>query len=301
MTRHVIVTGANKGIGLALCAEILARHSDTSVFLCSRDVARGQAAAASLGAAAHDRVTVVPLDVGDGESVAAAAAIVSAKLGDAKLYGLVNNAGMLPTAADASAMVDTLNVNVRGPKRVVDAFVPLMDAQGGRIVHISSAAGPSFVAKCSAERRAAFIDPAVTWDAIEAVMAENVELAKANAPTASFVDKGFFSEPGAYYIYGLSKACLNMYNHVLARERPSLFVSACTPGFIETDLSAPMAARAGKTAADMGMKSPKDGTVSAMALLFGPVGESGRYFGSDAVRSPLDKYRAPGDAPYTGE
>jgi hypothetical protein len=27
---------------------------------------------------------------------------------------------------------------------------------------------------------------------------------------------------------------------------------------------------------------------------------SGQYYGSDCVRSPFDKYRSPGDPPYTG-
>ena len=31
-----------------------------------------------------------------------------------------------------------------------------------------------------------------------------------------------------------------------------------------------------------------------------PAGESW-FYGSDAQRSPLDKYRSPGDPPYTGE
>lgn len=92
-----------------------------------------------------------------------------------------------------------------------------------------------------------------------------------------------------------------MYNHLVAREHPSLIVNACTPGFIETDLTRPMAARSGRTPEQMGMKPPKEGTLAAMKLLFGDVATSGRYYGSDGVRSPLHKYRAPGDPPYTGD
>lgn len=28
---------------------------------------------------------------------------------------------------------------------------------------------------------------------------------------------------------------------------------------------------------------------------------SGRYYGSDGLRSPLDRYRSPGDPPYQGD
>ena len=38
----------------------------------------------------------------------------------------------------------------------------------------------------------------------------------------------------------------------------------------------------------------------SMFLLFGEPEGNGRYYGSDALRSPLDRYRAPGSAPYTG-
>ena len=51
----------------------------------------------------------------------------------------------------------------------------------------------------------------------------------------------------------------------------------------------------------MNAKSPDEGTVSAMFLLFGQLEGNGRYYGSDAMRSPLDSYRAPGSPPYAGE
>jgi hypothetical protein len=92
-----------------------------------------------------------------------------------------------------------------------------------------------------------------------------------------------------------------MYNHLVSREHPSLIVNACTPGFIETDLTRVMAQKAGKTPQEMGMKSPEAGAVSCLHLLFSDLhGARGQYFGSDAIRSPIDKYRGPGDPPYTG-
>ena len=100
--------------------------------------------------------------------------------------------------------------------------------------------------------------------------------------------------------YGLSKACLNAYTVELARTNPTLTVNACTPGFIETDMTRPYADARGVAPAEMGMLSPAEGTRSTMHLLFGEVGGSGWYFGSDAVRSPLDRYRSPGDPPFTG-
>jgi len=81
----------------------------------------------------------------------------------------------------------------------------------------------------------------------------------------------------------------------LARKYPDLLINSCTPGFIETDLTKPIADRMGKTPADMGMKSPEAGAIAAEYLMMADLKseiagyESGRYYGSDAIRSPLHK------------
>ena len=47
---------------------------------------------------------------------------------------------------------------------------------------------------------------------------------------------------------------------------------------------------------------PEKGTIAPYFCLFGdvPFGPevNGRYYGSDGVRSPLDRYRGPGDPAY---
>ena len=105
---------------------------------------------------------------------------------------------------------------------------------------------------------------------------------------------------GDWPAYGISKACTNAYSIYLAKKNPNLTINACTPGFIETDLTRPMAESNGKTPAEMGMKSPEEGVSASVFLLMGNPSGSGHYYGSDCVRSPLDKYRSPGDPPYTG-
>ena len=106
--------------------------------------------------------------------------------------------------------------------------------------------------------------------------------------------------------YGVSKAALNAYTVELARNQPNLLINSCTPGFIETDPTRPMAEKAGKTPEEMGMKKTENGTVAAVFLMMNDLPaeiagyESGRYYGSDGVWSPLHKYRAPGDPPYDG-
>ena len=87
---------------------------------------------------------------------------------------------------------------------------------------------------------------------------------------------------------------------ILARENPGLVINACTPGFIETDMTRPTAEARGAAPAELGMKPPAAGTVAILFLLFGRPHGSGHYYGSDAKRSPLDRYRAPGSPEYSG-
>ncbi|MFW6049774.1 MAG: SDR family NAD(P)-dependent oxidoreductase [Myxococcota bacterium] len=293
---RVLVTGANKGIGRATVAAILGARDDAHVLLGSRSRERGEAARAEL--VARDpgweaRIEVLPLDVADDASVAAAAEAVASRHGTlpAPLYGLVNNAGIGDGDADLRTV---LEINTRGPHRVCEAFLPMLDPQAGRIVNVASAAGPNFVSGCSPERQRALTDPDVTWAQIEALMQEALDI---EASGGDFAAAGL----GDGRPYGLSKALLNAYTIALARNHPNLTINACTPGFIETDLTRPFADAKGVSPQEMGMKPPEHATRVILHLLFGDPGGTGWYFGSDAERSPLDRYRSPGDPPYTGD
>ena len=50
----------------------------------------------------------------------------------------------------------------------------------------------------------------------------------------------------------------------------------------------------------VGALTPDQGTLAPMHLLFGELEGNGRYYGSDAKRSPLDRYRKPGSPPFEG-
>ena len=290
MNKQIVITGANKGIGLATVKAILSAGDDTSVWLGSRDASRGEAARAEIlgeNPVWADRVTVLEIDVGRDTSVERAVDRVIGSIEEGSLYGVVNNAGIY------SGLLQTIfNVNTLGPWRVTKGFLPHLQ-EGGRIVNISSAAGPMFVATCSEERKKAMTNPKVSWPDIKALMAESLAI---DRRAGDFAEEGLGD--GAHY--GLSKALLNAYTIATARRNKSLLVNACTPGFIETDLTRPFAESQGKTPEQMGMKSAADGTRATMHLLFGDLLSSGWYFGSDAVRSPLDRYRAPGDPAYDG-
>ncbi len=295
--RRIVVTGANKGIGLAIAQAILEQHEDTFVYLSSRDAERGRASAASL-TKAHPgfeaRIEVVALDVASDASVRAAAEQVARRSSGEKLYALVNNAG-IGTGAGAS-LADVLQTNSLGIHRMCEAFLPLIDPARGRVVNVTSASGPSFVATCSKAMQQFFLDPQMTWPRLQALIDECIVLANAG-DKAAFAAKGL----GDGAAYGLSKALANTYTLLLAREHPKLRINACTPGFIETDMTRHYAASQGKAPAELGMQPPAAGAKAPTHLLFGELEGNGRFYGSDAQRSPLDRYRSPGSAPYTDD
>eukprot|EP01087_Luapelamoeba_hula_P000201 TRINITY_DN10127_c0_g1_i1.p1 TRINITY_DN10127_c0_g1~~TRINITY_DN10127_c0_g1_i1.p1 ORF type:complete len:302 (+),score=41.41 TRINITY_DN10127_c0_g1_i1:53-907(+) len=280
--KHIVVTGANKGIGLAIVKAILTEHADTFVYLGSRDTGRGREARDSLEGL-KDRIEVVELDVTSDASVQDCVGKVRAHLGSGRLYGLVNNAGI--GHGSGATLTDIVAANSIGLRRVTEAFLPLLEPEGGRVVNVTSASGPNFVSKTDAETRRLLTDPQVTWPALEEYLASE------GAQSASGSDA-----------YGLSKAVANAYTVAAAREHPNLRINACTPGFIETDLTRTFTeGKSQEEIAKLGMKPPSAGAVAPVFLLFGNPPDNGRYYGSDALRSPLDSYRSPGSPAYTGE
>jgi len=303
--RRILVTGSNKGIGLAIVNRCLADHADTYCILACRSKTRGDEAMASLVAdnpTWQNRMEVLEMDASSDDSVSAAAATLSERHGSspAPLYGLVNNAGIA-----AAAFEDILNVNVRGPRRVDSAFIPLLDPLKGRVVLVSSGVGPMTVSKCSDERKAFFLDNGVTWEQIEALMAEMLAYP---GGAKDLEAHGIGSGMGGY---GVSKALANSYMMCCARENPALLVNSCSPGLIATDLFTDfrpffVPSFVGRFLVQrlmprlMGAKTPDEGSVSTTFLLFSPDVGTGRYYGSDAKRSPLDVYRSAGSPPYEG-
>lgn len=167
---RILVTGANKGIGLAIVKGLLEAKQQSFVLLGCRDMTRGLDAVKSLtaeNASFGGRVEALEIDVSNPESVSKAAASVRARFtdgppGSSPLTALINNAGIMESVFSADNFANSVEVNVRGVMRTTEAFLPLLDATKGRVVIISSSAGPSFVARCSAERQKLMTDPSVT-------------------------------------------------------------------------------------------------------------------------------------------
>ena len=141
-TKTALVTGANKGIGLAIAQGLGALGFTVAVG--ARDEARRAEAVERLRGARIDAFGVA-LDVTSDESVAAAAATLG------HLDVLVNNAGISgpfgggaqdPTALDLDVVRTVLDTNVFGVVRVTNAMLPLLHrSDAPRIVNVSSNMG----------------------------------------------------------------------------------------------------------------------------------------------------------------
>ena len=138
MKRTAFVTGANRGLGLAIARRLA--QLEHAVLLGSRDLGAGEEAADSLRREGLD-VTSLRLDLNDATSIAEA--IGAIERSGRRVDVLVNNAGVLlekPLLEHAIAEIDeSVAVHLTGPLRLIRAFVPGMVAAGfGRIVNVSS-------------------------------------------------------------------------------------------------------------------------------------------------------------------
>lgn len=133
-----LITGANKGLGKKTARALVAEGH--TVWLGSRDEARGRAAAEEVGA------RFVQLDVTDDASVTAALATIGAS--GTGLDVLVNNAGIarrgagMTEALDGASVREVFDTNVVGIVRVTEAALPLLRSSSNPVVvNVSSALG----------------------------------------------------------------------------------------------------------------------------------------------------------------
>jgi len=294
--KRILITGANKGIGFATVAALLKSYEETFLLLGSRDLKKGQEAIKSLldrNPEWKDRLDLIEIDVESEDSINYASKEVISKFGrePCPLYAIVNNAGI---GSHELGLKKILQVNTYGPKRVCDTFIPLLNQTIGRVVNVTSASGPIYLATSRKKVKKLLTNSKVKWSEIKEFLDECLQ---SNLKLNQYLSR----DSQIAEFYGISKACTNAYTILLSKEYPNLTINACTPGFIETDLTRPIAIARGKTPSEMGMKSPEEGTSVSVFLLMGNPNGSGHYFGSDCVRSPLDRYRSPGDPPYNGK
>ncbi|MDR3387130.1 MAG: SDR family oxidoreductase [Rudaea sp.] len=140
--QRILVTGANRGLGLEFTRQLLARGD--RVLATSRHPGRAMALT-GLAAAHPGHLHVLPLDLDKERSIAELAREASA-LTDT-LDVLINNAGVLVSGERygeiaAKALADSFASNVIGPLLLTQTLSPLLEkAKNSRVMNLSSRLG----------------------------------------------------------------------------------------------------------------------------------------------------------------
>ena len=129
-----LVTGANRGIGLAIVHSLI-KHGANKVYAAVRNTASTKTLEQRYG----DQVSTVYIDLSKPESISALAAECS----DVDL--VINNAGVLSLTGPLDPNAETeflkeLEVNTLGPLRIAQTFTPILEKRKGAFVQLNSIA-----------------------------------------------------------------------------------------------------------------------------------------------------------------
>uniref|UniRef100_A0A1J3CNF9 Short-chain dehydrogenase/reductase n=1 Tax=Noccaea caerulescens TaxID=107243 RepID=A0A1J3CNF9_NOCCA len=251
--RYAVVTGANRGIGLEICRQLVTKG--IKVVLTSRDEKKGIEAAETLKketGVSDQSLVFHQLDVLDPTSISSLAEFVKTQFG--KLDILVNNAGVngvIITDVDAlrsgvgkedfkvdEIITETyeladecININYYGAKRMCEAFIPLLQlSDSPRIVNVSSSMGQ--LENLLNEWAKGILSDAenLTEERIDQVI--NQLLNEFKQGTVKTKDWAKFMSA-----YLVSKAALNGYTRIIAKKHPGFLVNSVCPGFVKTDIN----------------------------------------------------------------
>lgn len=201
--KTVLITGANKGIGLETAKQLL--QKGLFVYVGSRDIEKGRSIEKELKYLGFEHVRAIEIDVTKPDSVQAARELIEREQG--RLDILINNAGIsgiTPQSARETSVDEFKNVmevNLYGVVRVTQAFLDLLlKSEEPRIVNVSTSVG------------SLSLQSNPDWPAYD--------YAK-------------------YAVYASSKSAMNMFTVHLAYElRNTAFkINAVCPGYTKTDFT----------------------------------------------------------------
>ncbi|KAL8826705.1 MAG: hypothetical protein Q9191_003630 [Dirinaria sp. TL-2023a] len=257
-----IVTGANRGIGNAICQSLT---RDFKGPLCLYATSRKGEDLGFKPTSPETQIEYPKLDIADTRSIQDLAKTI--KTEHDGLDVLINNAGLnLDDQYSPENVKTTLDTNYRGTLKTFGALLH----PHGRIVNVSSTG--SSLSNYSPELQSRFRDPQMTLADLEEMMDEY----------QSAVDSGTERQKGwPKQAYAASKAAMNAMTATLARENKGLVINSCCPGWVATDM--------GKMISPTPPKDPLEGARIPIRLGFGDIGGvTGRYWGNDSISGKGD-------------
>ncbi|KAF2136912.1 uncharacterized protein K452DRAFT_322144 [Aplosporella prunicola CBS 121167] len=260
-----VVTGANRGIGRAICSALMRNPPAPMVLYAASRAGTAPDVDIPTKDSSNSSIDVRPvkLSLSDAASIAALSAAIRRDHGRCDV--LINNAGVFYFRKDISAAErkETLDVNFRGTMKLCEAFIPLMPP-AGRIVNVSSQAGQ--MKHFHARLHARFLAPDLTLSGLNELVQEyDQAAARGDALEHGWPAMAYFA----------SKAAVNAGTRILAREHPHLLVNCCCPGWVATGMG---------EQAGVPPKTADEGARIPLRLGFGDVGGvSGRYWANESV------------------
>ncbi|KAL1140449.1 hypothetical protein AAG570_000381 [Ranatra chinensis] len=210
--RSVLVTGSNRGLGLAIVGRMLTSKSPPGhVFATCRRPE--QATELQNLASCHSNLHILPFDVTDFESYGNLVDRVSDAVKDDGLNVLFNNAGIPGKYSrisyfKASHLIETFTVNTAAPIMLTKAFVPLLKQASRSNKHLPMGTSRAAVVNMS-----------------------------------SILGSIGLNKDGGHYLYRCSKSALNAATKSFSVDLKSsgILVVSLHPGWVKTDMGGPNA------------------------------------------------------------
>ncbi|XP_044485588.1 (+)-neomenthol dehydrogenase-like [Mangifera indica] len=241
--RIAVVTGGNKRIGFEICRQLAS--NGISVVLTARDVKRGNDAVEKLNSSGL-------ADVSEIASSQSLKEIVK------QTYESEENC---------------LRTNYYRSKQVTKALIPLFQqSNSARIVNLSSSLAQLRILQNEGAKRVLGDVGNLTEEKIDKVVEEFLGDVKENLVER----KGW---PTNYSACIVSKAALNAFGRILARQYPRILINSVDPGYVSTDANN----NTGPMTVEEGAKGP------VMLALMQDGGASGLFFNQMEVSSFLYK------------
>lgn len=263
-SRVAIVTGANKGIGLAIVRQIALQYPSSPfnsgsllIYLTARSAERGAEAVKQLESdpqlkqakvlaqdGGNTTIKFSELDISKTANVDAFAATMEKENPDGIDF-VINNAGIAMNGFDSEIVQTTIQTNYYGTLEATQRLLPLIK-NGGRLVNVSSMSG--HLRHFSDQVQKAFLSASKTGVPECTALMEQF---KKDVAEGKEKERGW---PSA--AYATSKAGETAFTKAIAMEEAKrgrgVLVNACCPGSVSTDMSK---GRGSKTI-DQGAETP---------------------------------------------